>query len=305
MSKEYDIKNQSNITLKGILWEKEDVLKKAVIIICHGMAEHINRYDDFANFLSDDGYIVIGYDQRGHGKTVIQPDDIGYMSDKDNFDAMLEDLNLVVTEVKNLYTLPIFIIGHSMGSFISQRYAQKYGSSVDGIIFSGTSLNKGLMINVGHILSKMIVKLKGRKYRSNLLHKLSFESFNKKFKKDNNTPVDWLSRDEEVCKQYIEDDMCGAIFTASYYMDLISGFKAIHKNINRTFPALKILIISGTEDPVGNYGKGPTNYYKKLKKIGLEDIEMNLYAQARHEILNEINKDEVYNDILSWLNRKV
>lgn len=304
MFKDYNIKVQDNLWLKGVIWEKEEVLKKAVVIICHGMAEHIMRYDNFGSFLADNGYIVIGYDQRGHGRTIVSPDDIGYMSDVNHFNTLIEDLKIVTTEVKNNYNLPIFILGHSMGSFISQRFSQLYGELVDGIIFSGTSLNKGLMINIGHILSKFIVRSKGRRYRSGLIHKLSFESFNKKYNKNKNTEVDWLSRDKEVCENYVLDDMCGAIFPASYYMDLISGFKAIYKNINNTLPRLKVLIVSGTADPVGNYGKGPSNYYNKLLGVGLKDVEIRLYDQARHEILNETNKEEVYNDILNWLNRK-
>lgn len=304
MNKVFDIKVHNDFILKARIWDTEEVLKKAVLVICHGMAEHIDRYDKFAQFLADEGYIVIGYDQRGHGKTIIEPDDIGYMSDVNNFNTLLEDLNFVINEVKNTYNLPVFLLGHSMGSFLAQRYSQLYGSNVSGIIYSGTSLNKGLMINVGHLLSKFIVKTKGRRYRSELIHKLSFEAFNKKYNKYKETPVDWLSRDKTVCKDYIKDDMCGAIFTASYYMDLISGFKSIYKNINNTYASLKILIISGTADPVGNYGKGPTSYYNKLVKLGIEDIEIKLYHEARHEILNEINKIEVFNDILSWLNER-
>lgn len=289
--------------VKGFIWQT-DVPKKGIVLICHGMAEHIGRYDDFANFLSQNGYLVYGYDQRGHGMSLSSMDDMGYMSDIDNFKILVSDVSEIVNFLSEKHPdLPIYLFGHSMGSFVSQRYIELFGSTIDGCILSGSTLNKGFLINTGHFLAKMIVKFKGRRYRSQLLHKLSFGAYNKAFK-PTRTDYDWLSRDEKIVDSYNQDEYCGQVFTASFFQDLLQGFKDIYRNIEIIPNDLPILIFSGAKDPVGNAGKNVHKLYDKLVQTGIKDIQFKLYPEGRHEMLNEINREEVYQDVLNWLNHQ-
>lgn len=301
MRKEFSITSSKNVTLYGYISEPSCEVK-GIVQICHGMAEHIERYFDFMDFLSDNGYIVVGYNQRGHGKTAGSVENQGYMDDKDNFDILVQDVHFINNYIKKLFPNKIhYLFGHSMGSFVSQRYTELYGDEIDGLILCGSSYNKGLTINLGYIVASMITKFKGRSYKSKFVDNVAFGSYNKKFK-PNKTTVDWLSRDNESNLNYLADEYCGAIFSVSYFKDLSHGFKTITKNLKLIRKDLPILIISGDADPVGNYGKGTTKLYKNLKKQGVNDLTFKLYKDARHELLNEINKEEVVNDILEWIN---
>lgn len=301
MRKEFSLTSTKNVTLYGYITEPEGNVK-GVVQICHGMAEHIERYFDFMDFLANNGYIVVGYNQRGHGKTAGSVEKQGYMDDEDNFDILVQDVHIVHEYVKKLYPNMIYYqFGHSMGSFVSQRYAELYGNEIDGLILCGSSFNKGLSINLGYLVASLITSIKGREYKSMFVDNVAFGSYNKKFK-PNKTNVDWLSRDHESNLKYIDDEYCGAIFSVSYFKDLSHGFKQITKNFNLMRKDLPVLIISGDADPVGNYGKGTTKLYKNFKKQGVTDVTLKLYKDARHELLNEINKEEVANDVLVWLN---
>lgn len=301
MRKEFTLTSTKNVTLYGYISEPSSEIK-GVVQICHGMAEHIERYFDFMDFLSENGYIVVGYNQRGHGKTAGSVEKQGYMDDKDNFDILVQDVHIVHEYVKKLYPNQIYYqFGHSMGSFVSQRYSEIYGSEIDGLILCGSSYNKGLGIDLGYLITSIITSIKGREYKSKFVDNTAFGSYNKKFK-PNKTTVDWLSRDYESNLKYLEDDYCGAIFSVSYFKDLSHGFKQITKNFDKMRKDLPVLIISGDADPVGNYGKGTTRLYKNFKKQNVSDVTLKLYKGARHELLNETNKEEVANDVLAWLN---
>lgn len=301
MKKDFKLQVTNDITLLGVIYEP-DGESKGVVQICHGMAEHIGRYDEFMQFLCNNGYVVVAYDQRGHGKTAGSVEKLGYMSDNDNFQALVDDLYKVNQYVHENYPNKlIYLFGHSMGSFVSQRFIELHSSSIDGCILSGSSFNNGLTFKLGHILASIITKFKDRKYISRMMDNLSFQSYNKKFK-PNITTVDWLSRDMDNNRRYVEDPYCGTIFTVSFFKDLTGGFKTISKNIELVNNELPIYIMSGDCDPVGNFGKGTTKLYKKLKNSGIKDLTLKLYKDGRHEMLNEINKDEVYNNILEWIN---
>ncbi len=300
MKKEFEICASKNVTLYGYIFEPvSDV--KGIVQICHGMAEHIERYFDFMTFLSNNGYIVVGYNQRGHGKTAGSPDKCGYMDDEDNFHILVDDVHLVNNYIKSIYKNKIhYLFGHSMGSFVSQRYLEIYNDEVDGCILCGSSYNKGFIVNVGYKVAKIITKFKGCEYRSSLMDSLAFGSYNKKIKPCL-TAFDWLSRDNENNMKYVNDEYCGMIFSVSYFKDLMKGFKVITKNMKNIKKDIPILVISGDADPVGNYGKGTTKLYNNLKKCKINDVTLKLYKDARHELLNETNKEEVYYDVLSWI----
>lgn len=301
MKKDFELQVTKEIILKGLIYTPTNA-PKGIVVICHGMAEHINRYDHFMSFLENNDYIVVGYDQRGHGKTAGSVENCGYMDDDDNFEALVSDLYKVICYTKQMYNeLPVFLLGHSMGSFVSQRYIELYAHSIQGVILSGSSFNQGLFITLGNWIASLITKLKGRRHVSNFINDLSLGSYNKKFNPAP-TGVEWLSRDEENNKKYVADEYCGMVFTVSYFKDLTKGFKTIKQNIELINNDLPIYIFSGDNDPVGEYGKGTTLLYTKLKKVGVKDLTLKLYKEGRHEMLNEINKDEVYSNIVEWLN---
>ena len=300
MKRDFNLQVSNDTILKGYLYEPTTEAK-GIIQICHGMAEHIGRYDNFMNFLCDNGYIVVGYDQRGHGMTAGSVENCGYMSDSDNIEVLVEDVHKVVEYIKNAYPEKnIYLFGHSMGSFVSQRYVELYNNEISGLILSGSSYNDGLIIKLGNILASMITKSKGRKHISHFINNLSLGSYNKKFKPAK-TSVDWLSRDNENNVKYENDEYCGMIFTVSYFKDLTNCFKLIAKDLELINNKLPIYIMSGDNDPVGNFGKGTTLLFTKLKKVGISDLTLKLYKDGRHEMLNEINKEEVYKNILEWV----
>lgn len=302
MKKEFNLQVSNDTILKGYIFEPSTE-SKAIIQICHGMAEHIERYIDFMTFLCDNSYTVIGYDQRGHGKTAGSIENCGYMDDSNNIDVLVTDVHKVISFMKENYpNQKIYLFGHSMGSFVSQRYVELYNSEIDGLILSGSSLNDNLFIKLGNIFASIITKIKGRRYISKFINNLSLGSYNKKFK-PNKTSVDWLSRNDENNINYENDEFCGKIFSVSFFKDLTNTFLLISKDIELIDNSLPIYIMSGDNDPVGNFGKGTTLLFNKLKSIGVQDLTLELYKDGRHEMLNEINKEEVYDNILEWLKK--
>lgn len=290
-----------NGNIKGYKWFKSDAEYKGVVLISHGMAEHIERYDEFAKLLADNNYIVYGHNQRGHKDTILSKDDYGYMSDGDNFYIMVNDISETCDIIRKDYPdLPITLFGHSMGSFVSQRFAQLHGNKINNLIVCGSSQNPNVMLNIGLFIAKTVCKFKGRRYRSKLLNSLSFGAYNSKFK-PNRTEYDWLNRDEKEVDKYVNDPYCGGIFTAAYFKDFFKGLKDINKNFDLVPKNLPILIISGADDPVGECSKNVTKLYETYKKEEISDLTFKLYDGARHEILLELCKDEVKKDILNWL----
>lgn len=302
--KQYSFIDKEEIEINCYKWESKEKNIKGVVQIVHGMTEHALRYDFFARKLTEEGYIVYAHDHRGHGKTALSKELFGYIADDDGFNWMVSDvkehLDLIKKENEGL---PVFVFSHSMGSFITQRFIQKHGSEIDGVILCGTDGKPEFYKKAGIVVSKVEMALRGRKAKSKLMDKLSFGHFNSYFK-PNRTNVDWLcSVDEEVDK-YLNDEYCGFICTTSFYHDLIKGLFDIHKKENmESIPKeLPIYIIAGDKDPVGRQGKGILDLYDRYKKLNIKDVNYKLYENGRHEILNEINKDEVIDDILIWMN---
>ncbi|HZJ57372.1 MAG TPA: alpha/beta hydrolase [Clostridia bacterium] len=283
---------------------EEGTIASGVVQIAHGMAEWAYRYDYFAKALNRGGYIVYANDHRGHGLTALKPDDIGYISDNDGFIDMVEDMRRLNILIQEEYpTLPIVLFGHSMGSFLSQRFIQLYGSDLSGVILSGSNGKQGPIINLGITLAYMEMKIRGRRHKSRLLDNLSFGTYNKAFA-PNRTKFDWLSRDEEQVDRYMEDPYCGGIFTSSFFYDFLRGLKNITKmkNLKDVPKDLPIYIFSGSMDPVGGFSRGVERLVSMYKNLGLKRVSRKLYPKGRHEMLKEINKDEVIGDIIEWLN---
>ncbi|HSH35532.1 alpha/beta hydrolase [Schnuerera sp.] len=288
-------------------WRPEGVNIKGIVQIAHGMAETSYRYKRFAERLVKQSYIVYANDHRGHGKTAASLDKVGYLG-PDGFNRMLKDMKEFTDFIRDREgnELPLFLFGHSMGSFLSQRYIGLYANSIQGVILSGTSGNQGLILNLGIRIAKREVAKKGPKTRSPRLNDLSFGSYNKKFK-PSRTDFDWLSRDEKEVDKYIQNPYCGGIFTTSFYYDFFRGLKeTFHKSnvegIPKDFP---VYIFAGDKDPVGNMGKGVLKLVKTYQNIGINDLEYKLYKDGRHEMLNELNRDEVMKDVIQWLNNHI
>lgn len=302
------LEREQDVQLHGYCWLPEkDTKIIGLVQLAHGMAEHILRYDAFARFLAQKGFIVFGNDHRGHGKSIIAPDDKGFFAAENGFAKVVEDLRAVTLYMKEQYPgLPLFFFGHSLGSFLTRRYTQLYGESLAGVIISGTGADQGLLGQLGYMLAKWERFRKGPRTPSPLMDRLIFGSFNKAFAPAR-TAFDFLSREEAAVDRYIKDDACGFICSTSFYMDLLSGIALIHRpdEISKTPRQLPLLFISGEQDPVGDFGKGVRNVLQLYRKIGIEDICWKLYPKARHELLHETNAKEVQNDISKWLHHKI
>lgn len=297
MKKQVTYLLKENGMISGYQWLIDN--PKANVVICHGMAEHIERYDEFALYLNSQGYNVFGHNQRGH-KDTTPKEYYGYMSDGDNLQILVDDLGDIIKQVKENYNdLPVYLFGHSMGSFVSQRLIEQQPDIVDKVILSGSNLQPTIIGKVGSFVASIITKVKGRTYRSKLMDNLSFGSFNKVFK-PNRTDFDWLNRDEAEVDKYIADPWCGGIFTVSFFKDFTKLFVGINKNFDKIKKELPILLISGTKDPVGNCGKGITNLHKEMLKHNL-NATLILYPEARHELTLELCKEEVFKDVSEFL----
>ncbi|MFH2064175.1 MAG: alpha/beta hydrolase [Pseudomonadota bacterium] len=284
--------------------EKSDPNPKGIVQISHGMAEHAARYEAFAGELVDNGYLVYANDHRGHGKTAVSLGHIGFFAENNGWLRVVEDMHEITSMIRKSHPgLPVFMLGHSMGSFLLRTYMFLYGNQINGAIISGTAGSPGILGDIGMMIANLEIKRKGLRGKSPLLHQLSFGGYNKAFKPAR-TDFDWLSRDQEEVDKYMEDPFCGAVFTAGFYRDLLWGLKTIHRknNIDRIPKDLPIFIFSGDKDPVGKNGKGVSQVYNSLKKNGIEDIQLSLYKDGRHEMLNETNRHEVYQDVITWLN---
>jgi len=299
--KELKLANEGLIKLTIYKPELEQNVK-GIVLINHGIAEHIERYNEFINYLVNHDYIVYGHNHRGHKGSISRYDEYGYVHTSDAFHTLVCDTFVILEMAKNEYpNLPIFLFGHSMGSFIVQRFSQLYGNKIDGIILCASAKQPTILLNFGIILANLICKFRGNRYRSKMIHKLMLGKFNKPFK-PNRTKVDWLNTIEEEVDKYIADPYCGGIFTVSFYRDFLKGLKAINKNFQAIPKDLPILIISGSNDPVGGQGKLVKKLYKTLINENIKNIQLKLYENARHEILLDYCKFTVMEDCINWLN---
>ncbi|GIN71780.1 alpha/beta hydrolase [Bacillus sp. J14TS2] len=288
-------------------WTSPTITPKAVLQISHGMAEHIERYNHFAHYLVNKGIFVYGSDHRGHGRTGERMGHLGYFAAQDGFERAVEDLYVINREIsQDISNLPIYMFGHSMGSFLARRFMQTYSQAVKGAIISGTAGDPGIAGKIGKSIAKREMHKKGGKSPSPLLNRLTFGSYNKKFPQQK-TEFDWLTRDAHKVKEYIEDPLCGFICTSSFFYDLFTGLEKIHddQQVRKVPSKFPILIISGEDDPVGGKAlKGVHRVVKQWEKNGLDNIKTIFFKQGRHELLNETNQLEVYQLIFDWLKQE-
>ena len=274
---------------------------KASILILHGMAEHHQRYLPFAEYLVKQNFDVFCYNHRGHG-TDKQLKELGFLAIDHGHQLVINDVITVSNHIlNNNRAKNFYLFAHSMGSLIARNVLQSY-DKYNGIILSGTTHPSKFRLRSGLFLSSLIIKLWGPKHPSPFLNNLLFEG--KKYTSlSSRTAYDWLSRSNPIVGSYIHDPYCGFVCTASFYRDLIKlTLNATNKNmIMQTRKNISLFIISGERDPVSNFGKEINKYLSILKNLEFTDISHKLYPDCRHELLNELNKDEVYSDISQWI----
>jgi alpha-beta hydrolase superfamily lysophospholipase len=278
---------------------------KASILILIGMAEHQKRYYEFAKFLTELGLDVYLYDHRGHGLDK-KLSELGYFAPNKGYELVIDDaINVSNYIIQNNRCNKLFLMGHSMGSFIARNIIQTF-DKYTGVILSGTGYRSGLTVQMGLIVTCVIKTFKGPKHISPYMNNLLFGS--KRFTKlSERTAFDWLSRSNTVVGAYINDPYCGFICTASFYHDLLklTSNAAKKKLIRQTKIEMPILIISGENDPVCGYGKEIKKLVSVYKSLGFNNVTYKLYPDCRHELLNELNKEDVYTDIYQWMSKRI
>lgn len=289
-------------TICGYCYEPEGAVR-AVLQISHGMCEYIERYEPFIEYMTARGFAVCGNDHLGHGKGA---ETLGYFAEKNGRDYLVRDLYSMTERAKARWDgVPYFLLGHSMGSFVARQYTAQYGQALDGVIYMGTS-GKNPLDWAGIALAKMLGACKGKQARSRLIDRLAFGSYNKRIEKPAGED-DWLSRDAEVVRAYGQDPLCKFTFTIGAYQELFALLRGVSgkgwaEKVPRTLP---ILLISGEEDPVGRYGKGVRQVEKWLQQTGHQDVSLVLYPGARHEVLNETNRAQTYQDVAAWMEDRI
>jgi len=275
---------------------------KAYLHICHGMAEHIDRYHEFAESMVSQGFNVLYHNHRGHG----EGETLGHYADQDGWLKTIQDIKDVQLNTIKDNALPIFLFAHSMGSFIAQGFAIRHGKELAGLILSGTNYQHPFMYHAGRMVAKVESFRIGLGAPSQTMDKLSFASFNSHFK-PSRTDFDWLSRDPEQVDHYINDPLCGFACSAETWRQLLSGLIEISSNENlKKIPFdLPVYLFGGDKDPVGRMGKGIPALAKKLRQTGHDNVTSKLYKDGRHEMLNETCKTEVYQDVTDWINQQI
>lgn len=289
-------------TIHGYLWVPK-IPVRAILQISHGMTEHIVRYDSFARYLNTKGVLVVGHNHLGHGDSIQSEEFHGYFSEPDGDRIVLLDLHHITRKVQKQYPgIPYFLLGHSMGSFFAMRYIAYYGNDIDGAIILGTGYKKPLLVDAALTFLSLMKKLKGATYRSPLIDKLTFGSYNKKIPLKK-TSKDWLTKDRAILDEYIQDPACTFRFTINGFETLFRSVRSAcdPKLMERMPKTLPILIASGEEDPLGDYGEGLKTLYRMFSEIGMQDVSLRLYPDDRHELLNETDRNQIFQDIWQWI----
>ncbi|AQY50970.1 hydrolase [Listeria weihenstephanensis FSL R9-0317] len=304
MHTELKIETHDQSPLHVHIWE--EVQKPVGIVqIVHGMAEHGARYADFAHYLNGQGFIVIADDHRGFGKSAKDASMLGHLAFPDGFEAMVADEEVVAAFIKERHpNLPHFIFGHSMGSFITRVLITRY--KVGAAVLAGSGLQPDPILKAGLFYAKLRAKNHETK-RSAILHKASFYGFNREFASEKH-PFSWLSRDKAVHKTYTEDPFCGQVVgSLGFYHSLLFGIEKSQniETIEKTPKDVPLLLISGSKDPVGHFGKDVPKLAVKYEKAGVGDVTLKIYEDARHELTNEINKEQVFEDVVSWYKKQL
>ena len=275
---------------------------RAVVQLAHGMIDYVGRYKELAEFFAENKIAFVGNDHLGHGATAYCDEDYGYFADNDGYRYAIDDLYRMNSVIKQAFPgVPVVMLGHSMGSFMARLYAVKYPTTIDAVIIHGTG-GRNPLLAPGMILAKIIRALFGARHRSELINKLAFGSYNKNFPEEEG-PDAWLTRDVARVASRPTDPYTNYKFTVSGYIDLFTMLGLSNETEwFMQFPKdMHTLIVSGDADPVGDYGRGVEFVYNNLCAVGAKYVDLKMYNGARHELFNETNREEVYSDLLEWI----
>lgn len=304
----YTFEGRDGYKVHGYAWlPKREGPWKGIVQVAHGMAEHALRYGRFAKALNAVGLGVYAHDHRGHGKTAQIPEDLGFFAEQDGWSLVVHDMYVLNQKIHSEHPdTPVFLLGHSMGSFLSQSYIAKHASTLSGVILSASVDHAGLLRSIGAIVARIEARRIGKRGASSLLNSMSFGDYNKAFK-PNRTEFDWLSRDPDEVDAYVADPLCGFIVSSQLWIDLLDALGVIAQKTTRAqVPnALPILLLTGSKDPVTRNGKAVIGLEKAYRTAGVQDVTRKEYPEGRHEMLNETNRDEVTHDIIEWIKQRL
>ena len=292
--------------IHAVKWMPEDGKYKAILQITHGMIEYIERYHEFAEYLTERGFMVVGHDHLGHGASVKDETEWGYFAENPS-DTLVADMHSLRTTVQGENPgIPYFMMGHSMGSFIARNYLCRYGSGIGGAVIVGTGMQPAGLIFASKAMAGIQKLFCGSKHVSHFIDKAAFGGYNKRIDSPR-TSSDWLSRNTENVDRYIEDELCGFTFTVNGFQTLFELIRRLQKqeNLEKVPQNLPILMVSGAEDPVGDYGKGVHKACDSLKRAGVKNITVKLYENDRHELLNEDDAEVAMEDIWQWICKEI
>ena len=294
--------------LHGMRWEPEGGSVRAVLQICHGVAEHIARYDAFARYLNGLGIAVVGHDHLGHGLSLPEGGIPVYFGEGNTWNTVVDDIYVLHQRIRLWYPdVPLCIMGHSMGSFLTRTYLIRYPGTVKAAVIMGTGWQPKAVIAGGMAVAKAVGAVVGENGTSDLVTNLAFGAYNKLFA-PNRTSCDWLSADEDNVDTYMADPLCGADATVGLFRQMLSGIRFNQRlsNLRQMDPRIPVLFVAGEKDPVGDCGNGVRQTYQEFRRAGVQDCTLKLYPGLRHEILNEkAQQQQIFEDIGQWLTSKL
>ena len=294
--------------LHGMRWEPEGGSVRAVLQICHGVAEHIARYDAFARYLNGLGIAVVGHDHLGHGLSLPEGGTPVYFGEGNTWNTVVDDIYVLHQRIRLRYPdVPLCIMGHSMGSFLTRTYLIRYPGTVKAAIIMGTGWQPKAVIAGGMAVAKAVGAVVGENGTSDLVTNLAFGAYNKLFA-PNRTSCDWLSADEGNVDAYMADPLCGADTTVGLFRQMLLGIRFNQKlsNLRQMDPRIPVLFVAGEKDPVGDCGNGVRRTDQEFRRAGVQDCTLKLYPGLRHEILNEkAQQQQIFEDIGQWLTSKL
>ena len=303
------LSNDGKTAVHALKWTPDSGEYKAILQISHGMVEFIERYTPFAEFLTTKGYMVVGHDYIGHGQSVASQDDWGYFCEGNPSDIVIEDMHKLRALVQeDNPEVPYFMLGHSMGSFMLRKYLAVHNDNLRGAIIMGTGFIPENMTSLALKLTGIVGKIRGSRHRSKLIQSLAFGADYKGFDMTGEQPENsWLTKDVDIVKAYYNEPRCTYMFTVNGYKGLFeaANFSCNPENAAKIPKKLPLFIVSGAQDPVGGLGKGVKDVYDMYKEADMLDLTYKLYENDRHEILNETDKEVVYEDLLAWMNVRI
>ena len=297
----FKIESPDHIQVQAYAWLTENPV--AILQIAHGMMEHARRYDHFARWMNEKGVGVYASDHIGHGLTAGNEEELCHFPRKDDWQRSVKILHRLTERIKADHPgLPVFLLGHSMGSVMVQSYMIDYGDEAQGYILSGVIRQPGWMASLGVLLSRLLASLSGPGSRSKLMIALGYGSYNRKFSPDRNG-WDWLCSNSSAVDEYVASPLCGIPCTNRFYENLSTGFRHISRkgNLEQIPAGIPVCIIAGEQDAAGGFGSVPEKINDLLTRHARANVRLKIYPEGRHEMLNEKNREEVYGDVLRWI----